>query len=191
VVKLGKIYTRTGDDGSTGLADGTRTNKDCFRVRAYGEVDEANSAIGVARLYVDNVELDRSLARIQNDMFDLGADLSTPILDDAKEQEGKALRIVQSQIDRLENELDALNADIAPLKTFVLPGGSAPAAHLHLARAITRRAEREIVAMMGEEEINPLALKYTNRLSDYLFVAARWCNAQGKTDVKWVPGKER
>ncbi len=191
MVKLGKIYTRTGDDGSTGLADGTRTNKDCFRVRAYGEVDEANSAIGVARLYVDNVELDRSLARIQNDMFDLGADLSTPILDDAKEQEGKALRIVQSQIDRLENELDALNADIAPLKTFVLPGGSAPAAHLHLARAITRRAEREIVAMMGEEEINPLALKYTNRLSDYLFVAARWCNAQGKTDVKWVPGKER
>jgi len=187
VVKLNKIYTRTGDDGSTGLADGSRTNKDCFRVKAYGEVDEANSAIGVARLYVDNIELDRSLARIQNDMFDLGADLSTPAAGD----NDKALRVVQTQINRLETELDALNADIAPLKTFVLPGGSKPAAYLHLARAITRRAEREIVAMIREEEINPLALKYANRLSDYLFVAARWCNAQGKTDVKWVPGKER
>lgn len=187
MVKLNKIYTRTGDDGSTGLADGSRTKKDCFRVKAYGEVDEANSALGVARLYVDNVELDRSLARIQNDMFDLGADLSTPTLKD----DGKALRIVQSQIDRLETELDALNADIAPLKTFVLPGGSEPAAYLHLARAITRRAEREIVAMAHDEEVNPLALKYINRLSDYLFVAARWCNMQGRTDVKWVPGGER
>jgi cob(I)alamin adenosyltransferase len=204
VVKLNKIYTRTGDDGSTGLADGSRTNKDCFRVRAYGEVDEANSAIGIARLYVDNVDLDRSLARIQNDLFDLGADLSTPILPndtdkdakekagkDAKKKESKSLRIVQSQIDRLENELDALNVDIAPLKTFVLPGGSKPAAYLHLARAISRRAEREIVAMAREENVNPLALKYSNRLSDYLFVAARWCNKQGRTDVKWVPGKER
>jgi len=191
MVKLNKIYTRTGDDGTTGLADGSRTNKDCFRVRAYGEVDEANSAIGVARLYMDNVELDRSLARIQNDLFDLGADLSTPTLEDAKEKESKSLRIIQSQIDRLENELDALNADIAPLKTFVLPGGSKPAAYLHLARAISRRAEREIVAMAREEDINPLALKYINRLSDYLFVAARWCNMQGRTDVKWVPGKER
>jgi len=187
VVKLNKIYTRTGDDGSTGLADGSRTNKDCFRVKAYGEVDEANSAIGVARLYVDNVELDRSLARIQNDMFDLGADLSTPTMED----DSKALRIVQSQIDRLETELDALNADLAPLKTFVLPGGSKPAAYLHLARAISRRAEREIVSMMREETVNPLALKYANRLSDYLFVAARWCNVQGETDVKWVPGGQR
>ena len=188
MVKLNKIYTRTGDDGSTGRSDGSRTNKDCFRVRAYGEVDEANSAIGVARLYVGNIDLDRSLARIQNDMFDLGADLSTPEL---KDDDSKALRIVQSQVDRLETELDALNADLAPLKTFVLPGGSKPAAYLHLARAITRRAEREIVAMAREETVNPLALKYTNRLSDYLFVAARWCNTQGRTDVKWVPGKER
>lgn len=187
MVKLNKIYTRTGDDGSTGLADGTRTNKDCFRVKAYGEVDEANSAIGVARLYMDNVELDRSLERIQNDLFDLGADLSTPTMED----DSKALRIVQSQVDRLETELDALNADIAPLKTFVLPGGSKPAAYLHLARAISRRAEREIVAMAREEQVNPLALKYINRLSDYLFVTARWCNKQGRTDAKWVPGKER
>ncbi len=191
MVKLNKIYTRTGDDGSTGLADGSRTHKDCFRVRAYGEVDETNSAIGVARLYMDNIELDRSLARIQNDLFDLGADLSTPTLDD----DSKSLRIVQSQIDRLENQLDALNADILPLKTFVLPGGSKPAAYLHMARAISRRAEREVVAMSREEgvnpQINPLALKYINRLSDYLFVAARWCNMQGRTDVKWVPGKER
>jgi cob(I)alamin adenosyltransferase len=190
MVKLNKIYTRTGDDGSTGLADGSRASKDCFRVRAYGEVDEANSAIGVARLHIENVELDKSLERIQNDLFDLGADLSTPTRDDVKE-ESKALRIVQSQIDRLETELDDLNADIAPLKTFVLPGGSKPAAYLHLARAITRRAEREIVTMAREEKVNPLALKYANRLSDYLFVAARWCNAQGKTDVKWVPGGER
>ncbi|MEE9273343.1 MAG: cob(I)yrinic acid a,c-diamide adenosyltransferase [Robiginitomaculum sp.] len=191
MVKLNKIYTRTGDDGSTGLSDGSRVAKDCFRVRAYGEIDEANSAIGVAYLYVKNVELGRSLARIQNDLFDLGADLSTPMLEDTKEQKSIALRIVQSQIDRLESELDALNKDLEPLKTFVLPGGSNPAAHLHLARAITRRAEREIVTMAREEEINPLALKYTNRLSDFLFVAARWCNAQGEMDVKWIPGGER
>ena len=187
MVKLNKIYTRTGDDGSTGLSDGSRASKDCFRVRAYGEVDEANSAIGVARLHIDNIELERSLARIQNDMFDLGADLSTPTLED----DSKALRVVQSQIDRLETELDALNKDLAPLKTFVLPGGTPPAAYLHLARAITRRAEREIVTMAREEDINPLALKYINRLSDFLFVAARWCNVQGETDVKWVPGGER
>lgn len=187
MVKLNKIYTRTGDDGSTGLSDGSRVEKDCFRVRAYGEVDEANSAIGVARLHIDHIELGRSLERIQNDLFDLGADLSTPTLDD----DSKALRIVQSQIDRLESDLDALNEDLAPLKTFVLPGGTPPAAYLHLARAITRRAEREIVCMARQEPINPLALKYANRLSDYLFVAARWCNAQGRTDVKWVPGGER
>ncbi len=187
MVKLNKIYTRTGDDGSTGLSDGSRVEKDCFRVRAYGEIDEANSAIGVARLHIDNVDLDRALERIQNDLFDLGADLSTPTLED----DSKALRIVESQIDRLEQDLDHLNADIAPLKTFVLPGGSKAAAYLHLARAITRRAEREIVTMARQETINPLTLKYTNRLSDFLFVAARWCNAQGKTDVKWVPGGER
>ncbi len=187
MVKLNKIYTRTGDDGTTGLADGSRVSKDCFRVRAYGEVDEANSAIGLARAYMDNIELDRSLARIQNDLFDLGADLSTPKMED----DDKALRIVKSQIDRLEQELDKLNADLSPLKSFVLPAGSKTAAYLHMARAITRRAEREIVTMAKTEEINPLALEYINRLSDYLFVMARWCNAQGDGDVKWVPGSER
>ena len=187
MVKLNKIYTRTGDDGSTGLADGSRVEKDCFRVKAYGEVDEANSAIGLARLHIDHIDLGRMLERIQNDLFDLGADLATPTLDD----DSKALRIVQSQIDRLESELDHLNEHIAPLKTFVLPGGTPPAAYLHLARAITRRAERETVAMARTETINPFALKYINRLSDFLFVAARWCNHQGKTDVKWVPGGER
>jgi len=187
VVKLNKIYTRTGDGGTTGLADGSRVAKDCFRVRAYGEVDEANSAIGLARVYIDNLDLDRLLQRIQNDLFDVGADLSTPTLED----DSKTLRVVQSQIDRLERELDRLNKDIAPLKTFVLPGGSKPAAYLHLARAITRRAERETVSMAREETINPLALKYLNRLSDLLFVSARWCNTQGETDVKWVPGENR
>ncbi|MEE9348186.1 MAG: cob(I)yrinic acid a,c-diamide adenosyltransferase [Robiginitomaculum sp.] len=190
MVKLNKIYTRTGDDGSTGLSDGSRVSKDCFRVRAYGEVDEANSAIGIARLHAKGA-VAQSLTRIQNDLFDLGADLSTPELEDAKEQKSKALRIVQSQIDRLEAELDSLNADLAPLKTFVLPGGSKAAAHIHLARAITRRAEREMVSMAREESVNPLALKYINRLSDYLFVAARWCNDKGEADVKWIPGGER
>lgn len=187
MVKLNKIYTRTGDDGTTGLSDGSRVKKDCFRVRAYGEIDEANSALGVARLHVDNIALDRMLERIQNDLFDVGADLSTPTLED----DSMALRVVQSQIDRLEEELDLLNADLSPLNSFILPGGSVPAAYIHLARAITRRAEREITSMAGEESINPLALKYTNRLSDFLFVAARWCNTQGKTDVKWVPGANR
>ena len=187
MVKLNKIYTRTGDDGSTGLSDGSRISKDCFSVRAYGEIDEANCAIGVARLYVEHLMLDQCLARIQNDMFDLGADLSTPVV----EGKDSALRIVQSQIDRLETELDGLNRDLEPLKTFVLPGGETSSAYLHLARAITRRAEREIVTMGKHQSVNPLALKYANRLSDFLFVAARWCNRQGKEDVKWVPGKQR
>ena len=187
MVKLNKIYTRTGDDGTTGLADGSRVEKDCQRVRAYGEVDEANSALGVARIYLDHIDLDRVLARIQNDLFDLGADLATPPLDD----DDKALRIVQSQVDKLETDIDHYNSDLAALDSFVLPGGSEPAAHLHLARAITRRAEREIVYMARTESVNPLALKYINRLSDFLFVAARWCNRQGRADVKWVPGGER
>lgn len=190
MVKLNKIYTRTGDDGSTGLSDGSRTNKDCFRVRAYGEIDEANSAIGMARLYVTDEGLQAMLIRIQNDMFDLGADLSTPIID-KKDEKYPPLRIVQTQIDRLETELDALNEDLSPLNSFVLPGGTKPSAYLHLARAITRRAEREIVAMMRDEEVNPLALNYANRLSDFLFVAARWCNDGGKADVKWVAGENR
>lgn len=187
MVKLNKIYTRTGDDGSTGLADGSRVDKDSLRVKAYGDVDEANSTLGVARLYVDHIGLDKMLERIQNDLFDLGADLATPEMED----DSMSLRIVQSQIDRLETELDGLNADISPLDSFVLPGGSKPAAYLHLARAITRRAEREVVSAAKTEDINPLAIKYINRLSDFLFVAARWCNDQGETDVKWVPGGNR
>lgn len=187
MVKINKIYTRTGDDGTTGLADGSRVEKDCQRVRAYGEVDEANSAIGIARVYLEHVELDRILARIQNDLFDLGADLATPPLDD----DSKALRIVKSQIEKLETDIDYFNQDLKALDSFILPGGSAPAAHLHLARAITRRAEREIVYMARSETINPLCLEYINRLSDFLFVAARWCNRQGRSDVKWVPGGER
>jgi len=187
MVKLNKIYTRTGDDGSTGLADGSRVDKDSLRVKAYGDVDEANSTLGVARLYIDHVGLNRMLERIQNDLFDLGADLATPEMED----DSMSLRIVQSQIDRLETELDGLNADLSALDSFVLPGGSKPAAYLHLARAITRRAEREVVSAAKSEQINPLAVKYINRLSDFLFVAARWCNDQGKSDVKWVPGANR
>lgn len=187
MVKLNKIYTRTGDDGSTGLADGSRVGKESLRVTAYGDVDEANSALGVARLYVDHLGLDKMLERIQNDLFDLGADLATPETKD----DSLSLRIVQNQIDRLESELDGLNADLSPLDSFVLPGGSKPSAYLHLARAITRRAEREVVSAAKTEKINPLAIKYINRLSDFLFVAARWCNDQGETDVKWVPGANR
>lgn len=187
MVKLNKIYTRTGDDGSTGLADGSRVGKESLRVTAYGDVDEANSALGVARLYVDHLGLDKMLERIQNDLFDLGADLATPEMKD----DSLSLRIVQNQIDRLESELDGLNADLSPLDSFVLPGGSKPSAYLHLARAITRRAEREVVSAAKTEKINPLAIKYINRLSDFLFVAARWCNDQGETDVKWVPGANR
>lgn len=187
MVKLNKIYTRTGDDGTTGLVDGSRVRKDSSRVKAYGDVDEINSTIGVARLYIDHIELDHMLERIQNDLFDLGADLATPEMED----DTMSLRIVQNQIDRLETELDALNADLEPLNSFVLPGGHKPAAYLHLARAISRRAEREIVTALHEVKLNPLAVKYVNRLSDFLFVAARWCNDQGNSDVKWVPGANR
>ena len=187
MVKLNKIYTRTGDDGTTGLVDGSRVRKDTPRVKAYGDVDEVNSTLGIARLYVDNIDLDRMLERIQNDLFDLGADLATPEMDD----DTLSLRITQAQVDRLENELDALNADLEPLDSFVLPGGQTPAAYLHLARANSRRAEREVVTAMNTDKLNPLAVIYINRLSDFLFVAARWCNDQGKSDVKWVPGANR
>ena len=191
MVKLNKIYTRTGDDGSTALVDGSRVSKDDLRVRAYGDVDELNSVIGIVRLHLQNQDLDATLSRIQNDLFDLGADLATPLPMAGKADSEYALRIVDSQPTRLETDLDALNADLEPLTSFVLPGGSAPAAYLHQARTVCRRAERVTVALGKEVAINPHALTYLNRLSDFLFVASRWCNNQGALDVKWVPGANR
>lgn len=187
MVKLTKIYTRGGDSGKTSLSDGTRLAKHDLRISAYGSVDEANSAIGLVRLHTRG-EIDALLSRIQNDMFDLGADLATPgeTFDDPM-----ALRITQSQIDRLEHEIDAINADLAPLNSFILPGGAPAAAYLHLARTITRRAERLISEASEQTTLNPLALKYCNRLSDLLFVLGRKVNNNGALDILWVPGANR
>jgi len=187
MVTLNRIYTKTGDSGETGLSDGSRVAKYSLRIAAIGAVDEANSAIGVARTVADG-EMDAALARIQNDMFDLGADLSLP--EDGHKAEGR-LRMAPEQVTRLEHEIDAMNTNLKPLKSFVLPGGSALAAHLHLARAITRRAERLIAELAVQEVINPAALHYANRLSDHLFVAARLANGGGAGDVLWVPGANR
>ena len=184
MVKLNKIYTKTGDSGETGLTDASRVGKSSPRIEAIGAVDETSSAIGVARLDADG-DNDAMLARIQHDLFDLGADLSMP-------GEGpNDLRIVPAQVERLEREIDAMNGRLSPLTSFVLPGGTAFAAHLHLARAISRRAERAIVALAGKETVNPVLLQYINRLSDHLFVMARAANDQGMGDVLWVPGKNR
>ncbi|MEQ1706113.1 MAG: cob(I)yrinic acid a,c-diamide adenosyltransferase [Rickettsiales bacterium] len=187
MVKLNKIYTRSGDNGDTGLTDGSRRPKYDLRVEAYGTVDEANSAIGIARLHTSG-EHEQMLARIQHDLFDLGADLSTPL---PKAGEDKALRIIAKQTVRLETEIDSLNENILPLNSFVLPGGSEAAAFLHLARTITRRAERIACALASNEAINPEAIKYLNRLSDFLFVLARAVNDNGKNDVLWVPAINR
>lgn len=192
MVKLNKIYTRTGDNGTTGLVTGPRRLKHDLRVDAYGTVDETNSLIGVARLHTVGLEpVDAMLFRIQNDLFDLGADLATP--DTGEKVEWEPLRIVQSQVDRLEQEIDELNAGIPPLTSFVLPGGSAAAAHLHVARTVSRRAERLIVELSHAEgeTVGAAALKYINRLSDFLFVASRFVNDAGKADILWVPGKNR
>lgn len=190
MVVLNRIYTRTGDDGSTALASGERRAKSDLRVEAYGTVDEANSAIGVARLSTGALaDVDAMLARIQNDLFDLGADLSFP--QQAEKAERPALRIVEAQVDRLEAEIDTLNAALSPLRSFVLPGGSPAAAHLHVARTVVRRAERLAVALAGHEDVNAAAIRYLNRLSDFLFVAARFVNDQGAADILWVPGKNR
>jgi len=181
MVRLTKIYTRTGDGGETGLGDGRRVSKTSPRIAAIGAVDECNAAIGVARLVADT-ESDAMLARIQNELFDLGADLAAP------EGENR-LRIAPEQVTRLEQEMDAMNRALTPLSSFVLPGGTALAAHLHLARAIARRAEREMVALAAAEAVTPAALQYVNRLSDHLFVLARAANhAAGQGDVLWVPG---
>lgn len=191
MVKLNKIYTRTGDDGSTGLVDGSRLSKSDLRVRAYGDVDETNAVIGLVRLHLESRLLDDMLSRIQNDLFDLGADLATPLPEQGDKDSEYALRMSQSQTSRLEKELDKLNADLEPLTSFVLPGGHPPSAYLHQARTVCRRAERVCVALADEENITPAALTYLNRLSDFLFVAARWANDQGEADVKWIPGANR
>jgi len=187
MVTLSKIYTKTGDSGETGLGNGSRISKASVRITAIGAVDEANSAIGIARLDAED-ERDAMLARIQNDLFDLGADLSAP--EDGRKAEGR-LRISGAQVERLEREIDAMNETLSPLTSFVLPGGTALAAHLHLARAIARRAECAIVELSAKEQINLEALRYANRLSDHLFVMARTANNQGMGDVLWVPGKNR
>ncbi len=193
MVVLNRIYTRTGDDGTTALGTGERRWKSDARVAAYGTVDETNAAIGLARLAAatESPDLDAMLGRIQNDLFDLGADLATPPVEG--EAEGNALRIVQAQVDRLEREIDGLNADLSPLRSFVLPAGTPAAAALHLARTICRRAERLMVDLKegrGESVSGP-ALGYVNRLSDFLFVASRHCNHLADGDVLWVPGKNR
>ncbi|MDG4851277.1 MULTISPECIES: cob(I)yrinic acid a,c-diamide adenosyltransferase [unclassified Mesorhizobium] len=193
MVKLNKIYTRTGDDGTTGLGSGERRLKSDLRVEAYGTVDEANACVGMARVHTatDHPVLDAMLSRIQNDLFDLGADLAVP--DDGKPLDYEPLRIVAAQTGRVEKDIDALNNDLQPLKSFVLNGGTPAAAALHLARTVTRRAERLMVALAQDpaEHVNREALKYINRVSDFLFVAARAVNDNGNGDVLWVPGKNR
>ena len=191
MVKLNKIYTRTGDAGKTGLVDGSRTPKHAPRIAAMGDVDEANSAIGIALLHLPaESEAAAMLGRIQNELFDLGADLATPGED--FEPSAMTLRIVAPQIDRIEREIDAMNVTLAPLASFVLPGGMPASAHLHLARATVRRAERQAVAARDAgTSLNPLALTYLNRLSDHLFTLCRLINAAGEGDVLWRPGATR
>jgi cob(I)alamin adenosyltransferase len=190
MVVLSKIYTRTGDKGDTALGDGTRLPKHATRVAAYGTVDELNATLGLARLHANGV-LDQALARIQNDLFDLGADLCTPDLENDATAKHPRLRIVAAQVARLESEIDAMNAGLAPLRSFVLPGGTALATHLHLCRTVARRAERAATALAAAEPVNPEAVRYLNRLSDWLFVAGRVANDAGQADVLWVPGANR
>ncbi len=194
MVKLNKIYTRTGDDGTTGLGDGVRVAKFSLRVQAFGTVDEANAVVGLARLYTggeDLLNIDEMLGRVQNDLFDLGADLCTP--DRGVELGYEPLRIVAGQVGRLETEIDQLNSDLEPLKSFVLPGGHRAAAFLHQARTVSRRAERLMAELAGVEGevVSGVALEYINRLSDFLFVASRWVNLQHEGDIMWVPGQTR
>jgi cob(I)alamin adenosyltransferase len=194
MVKLNKIYTRTGDDGTTGLVDGARVAKYDLRVEAFGTVDEANSVIGLVRLHTSALpHEDAMLARIQNDLFDLGADLATPgsIFDREDPACPWALRIQPVQVARLEAEIDVMNDTLEPLSSFILPGGAPAAAYLHLARTVVRRAERLAVAANADGGLNPAALHYLNRLSDHLFVLGRHLNDHGRADVLWVPGKTR
>lgn len=192
MVKLNKIYTRTGDAGTTGLGTGERVPKHALRIAAYGTVDETNACIGLARLHLGGwAGVDAKLGRVQNDLFDLGADLCVP--DRGKKPDYEPLRISEAQVDRLETEIDEMNGEMKPLKSFILPGGTPAAAALHLARTVCRRAEREIVELstMPGEPVSKAALKYINRLSDFLFVAGRYVNDRGRGDVLWVPGQNR
>lgn len=192
MVVLNKIYTRTGDDGTTALGNGERVLKHALRVAAYGTVDETNAQIGVARLHTRELgSLDEKLARIQNDLFDLGADLCLP--NRGEEPGYEPLRMTISQVQRIEKDIDALNGDLQPLRSFILPGGTPAAAHLHVARTVCRRAERMIVELAGaaDEPVSDAAIQYINRLSDFLFVAARHANDKGAGDVLWVPGQNR
>jgi cob(I)alamin adenosyltransferase len=185
MVKINKIYTRTGDDGTTGLVMGDRRRKDDIRIMAFGDVDECNSIIGIARLHTSGA-LDEMLSRIQNELFDLGADLATP----EGKYEWEPLRIIASQALRLEAEIDVMNEEMSPLTSFILPAGTPAAAYLHLARTVARRAERVMVTLAQNEAISPDCLKYINRLSDFLFCAARFCNKESG-DVLWIPGGTR
>ncbi|MGJ8622909.1 MAG: cob(I)yrinic acid a,c-diamide adenosyltransferase [Yoonia sp.] len=190
MVVLNKIYTRTGDGGDTALGNGSRVAKYAMRVTSYGTVDETNATVGMARLHATG-EMDAQLAMIQNDLFDLGADLCRPDMEKDSEAEYPVLRMTDAQVERLETQIDAMTKEVAPLKSFILPGGSALAAHLHLCRTVTRRAERLTVELATMESVNAAAVKYLNRLSDWFFQAARIANENGKNDVLWVPGANR
>ncbi len=190
MVVLNRIYTRTGDAGETALGNGTRVPKFSARVGAYGTVDETNATVGMARLHATG-EMDARLAAIQNDLFDLGADLCRPGMDKDAEAPYPVLRMVPAQVERLEAEIDAMNEALEPLRSFVLPGGAALSAHLHLCRTVSRRAERLLAELATQEDVNPAAAKYLNRLSDWFFVASRIANDDGRADVLWVPGANR
>jgi cob(I)alamin adenosyltransferase len=194
MVVLNRIYTRTGDDGTTALGSGERRKKHDLRIAAYGTVDELNACLGIARLHTaGEANVDAMLARIQNDLFDLGADLCTPEQSKGKGPGGARLTVTDAQVTRLEQEIDALNAELSSLRSFVLPGGTPAAAYLHLARTVCRRGERLIVELADrpDEEVSAVALKYVNRLSDFLFVASRFLNRKGADDILWVPGQNR
>ncbi|MBV0913183.1 cob(I)yrinic acid a,c-diamide adenosyltransferase [Anianabacter salinae] len=190
MVVLSKIYTKTGDDGETALGNGARVAKHSMRVTAYGTVDELNATVGLARLQAGE-EMDAQLSRIQNDLFDLGADLCRPDMYKDADAEYPPLRVIESQVDRLESEIDAMNGTLQPLRSFVLPAGTPLAAHLHLCRTVARRAERHTVELATMEEANPMAVKYLNRLSDWFFVASRYANHTAGGDVLWIPGANR
>jgi len=190
MVVLNKIYTKTGDAGETALGNGSRVAKHSIRVTSYGTVDELNATVGMARLHAVD-QMDARLSLIQNDLFDLGADLCRPDMEKDGESEYPVLRVSDAQVERLEYELDEMTKSVEPLRSFILPGGSALAAHLHLCRTVARRAERLSVELATMESVNPAAVKYLNRLSDWCFQAARIANDNGKEDVLWVPGANR